>query len=146
MKITTKGRYGLRIMLELALREGEGPVLVETVAKNQNISGKYIHVLVTALKNAGLLRAVRGPNGGLELARNAKEIDALEIVETLEGKIAWMECMDEACACPKGESCAARDLWTEVVSAVKTVLSGRTLADLAEAQRAKEAQPMMFYI
>ena len=146
MKITTKGRYGLRIMLELALRAGGGPVLVETVAKKQSISSKYIHVLVSALKNAGLLRAVRGPNGGLELARSAEEITVLEIVEALEGRAAWMACVDDTCACPKGEACAARDLWADVADAVKTVLSGRTLAALAEAQRANENEPIMFYI
>ena len=69
MRVSTKGRYGLRIMVELALRHGSGPVLVTTIAQNQDLPGKYIHVLVGGLKAAGLITAVRGPNGGLELAR-----------------------------------------------------------------------------
>jgi Rrf2 family protein len=146
MKLTTKGRYGLRVMLELALNHGKGPILVDNIAKNQGISGKYIHVLVTALRNGGMVRATRGPNGGYELGRNPENINILEIVEALEGKNAWVECVDNACACPRSKTCAARDLWSEVVDTVDGILSKRTLADLADSQRAKEEPTLMFYI
>lgn len=146
MRLTTKGRYGLRVMMELAMNEGRGPVLVDTIAKNQDMSGKYIHVLVTALRNAGMVRATRGPNGGYELAMNPNELNVLKIVETLEGKTPWVECLDDACICPRSGSCAPRDLWQEVVNAVDKVLSGCTLADLADKQRAKQLDPLMFYI
>jgi Rrf2 family cysteine metabolism transcriptional repressor len=146
MKLTTKGRYGLRLMLELALNHGKGPILVDSIAKNQGISGKYIHVLVTALRNAGMVRATRGPNGGYELGRNPEKINILEIIDTLEGKNNWVECVDNDCACPRSKTCAARDLWTEVVEAVEGILSKRTLADLADKQRAKQEPTLMFYI
>ncbi len=146
MKLTTKGRYGLRLMIELALNYGKGPILVDVIANNQGISAKYIHVLATSLRNSGMVHATRGPNGGYELGRHPKEINVLQIVETLEGKNAWVECVDDQCACPRANSCAARDLWAEVVSAVDGVLSNRTLADLADAQRNKMEEMTMFYI
>ena len=80
MKLTTKGRYGLRVMLELALNEGQGPVLVDKIARNQDISGHYIHVLVTALRKARLVSAVRGPNGGYELIKDPRHISIMEII------------------------------------------------------------------
>lgn len=146
IKLTTKGRYGLRVMMELAMNVGQGPILVDTISKNQAISGKYIHVLVTALRKAGMVRATRGPNGGYELAKSPHDINVLQIVETLEGKASLVECLDESCACPCSDACAARDLWQQVVDAVDTILSGCTLARLAEQQRAKSPDPLMFYI
>ncbi len=146
MKLTTKGRYGLRLMLELALNHGRGPILVDHIAKNQEISGKYIHVLVTALRNAGMVRATRGPNGGYELGRNPETISILEIVEALEGKNTLLECVGDSCSCPRAKTCAARDLWVEVVETMDGILSKRTLADLAEKQRAKSEPSLMYYI
>lgn len=133
-------------MLDLAMNEGQGPILVDTISKRQSISGKYIHVLVTALRKAGMVRATRGPNGGYELAKSPHDINVLQIVETLEGKEALVECLDDRCACPRSDACAPRDLWQQVVEAVDTILSGCTLATLAEQQRAKESDPLMFYI
>jgi Rrf2 family cysteine metabolism transcriptional repressor len=146
MKLTTKGRYGLRVMLELAMNQGGGPMLVETIAKKQDISPNYIHVLVTALRNAGMVRTIRGPNGGYELGQHPQNITILKIIEALEGKQTWVECVDDACACPKAPSCAARDLWREVIGSVEGLLSSRTLADLAEQQRAKQEAHLMYYI
>lgn len=134
-------------MIELAMEEGQGPILVDTIARRQAVSGKYIHVLVSALRKAGLVRATRGPNGGYELAKSAKDINVLEVVETLEGKESQVACLDGACACPRPTACAARDLWQEVVNAVDRVLSGCSLAELARRQRElDEAEPLMFYI
>jgi Rrf2 family protein len=146
MKLTTKGRYGLRFMMELAEHYGSGPVLVETISKNQNISANYIHVLVTSLKTAGLVRAVRGPNGGYELARDPASITVSVIIESLEGTTSLVDCASNPCSCPRFDGCAARELWSEVDAAVNAVLTTRTLADLAERQRDKSAAQVMFYI
>jgi Rrf2 family cysteine metabolism transcriptional repressor len=132
MKVSTKGRYGLRIMLELALQHGRGPVLVSTIAGNQALPGKYIHVLVGGLKAAGLVRAVRGPNGGLVLAREPDRITPLDVVAALEGRL--VEATDEAVV-----DNVTEEVWSDLTRAMEATLSGQTLADLAERSRARSS-------
>jgi Rrf2 family transcriptional regulator, cysteine metabolism repressor len=146
MKMSTKGRYGLRVMVELAFHYGRGPLLVETIARNQGISGKYIHVLVTSLRAAGLVRAVRGPNGGYELTRNPSRVTALEVVSALEGKNAPAECVSDASVCSRADQCAARDVWCEVASAIDGVLSGFTLEQLSLKQSTKHQEAATYHI
>ncbi|MFH1039473.1 MAG: RrF2 family transcriptional regulator [PVC group bacterium] len=146
MKMSTRGRYGLRVMVELAINFGHGPVPVETIAKNQEISGKYIHVLAIVLRSAGLIRAVRGPSGGYKLARPPSKITALEVVSVLEGKNVPVECVADALSCPRAARCATRDVWCEVASAVDSVLSGLTLEQLAARQRAKHDDAVTYHI
>jgi Rrf2 family protein len=134
-------------MLELAMGEGKGPILVETIAEKQGISAKYIHVLATALRKAGFLRATRGPNGGYTLAKPSCDISALEIIETLDGKEALVECLDSNCVCPRFSTCAPRDLWREMADAVEAVLSRHSLADLVQKQRdKKDVDQVMYHI
>lgn len=135
MKMSTKGRYGLRVMIELALNYRQGPILVDAIALNQGLSGKYIHVLVGGLKSAGLIKAVRGPNGGYELTRDPATITALEIIQAMEGDIAPLPCVQNTLCCPRVDACASRELWCEVAAAMSKVLSGRTLAELAQRQQ-----------
>ncbi|MBP1627469.1 MAG: Rrf2 family protein [Holophagaceae bacterium] len=135
MKMSTKGRYGLRVMLELALNYRQGPTLVDAIALNQDLSGKYIHVLVGGLKSAGLIKAVRGPNGGYELTRDPATITALEIIQAMEGDLAPLECVRNSSCCTRIDACASRELWCEVASAMAKVLQGYTLADLARRQQ-----------
>ncbi len=146
MRLTTKGRYGLRLMLELALRDGPGPVLVELLERRSGISGKYIHQLMLALKNAGLVRTVRGPRGGYELAKPAETITAYEVVSVLEGPPVPVECVTEPAACERAGACVTRDLWREVAAAVETVLRTATLAELARRARDRETDPLTFSI
>ena len=146
MKMSTKGRYGLRVMIELAARYGHGPVLVETIATSQGISGKYIHVLVSGLRAAGLVRTVRGPSGGYELARKPSTVSAFDVISALEGRNAPVNCVLEASCCSRATRCAARDLWCEIAAAVDGVLSGVTLDRLAARQRNKQGEPADFCI
>jgi Rrf2 family protein len=146
MKMSTKGRYGLRVMMELASHFGQGPLLVADIAKNQSISGKYIHVLVANLKSAGLVRAVRGPSGGYELSRNPSKITALEVISALEGRSAPVECVVDATSCPRSDLCAVRDVWCEVASAMDGVLGSLTLAQLASKQRNKQNESVTYNI
>ena len=136
MKMSTKGRYGLRVMAELAGSYGQGPVSADVIARNQDISGKYIHLLVMVLRSAGLVRSVRGPGGGYELARKPSSITALDVVSALEGSSAPAECVTDAAYCPRASRCATRDVWRDVSSAVDGVLSGITLEQLSARQRA----------
>jgi Rrf2 family protein len=119
---------------------------VDNISKNQGISGKYIHLLVTGLRTAGLVRTVRGPNGGYELAKNPSAITALDVVSVLEGWNAPAECVVDADACPRAGRCAARDLWRDVASAVDGVLSAHSLARLSASQRAKQEEPLDYCI
>lgn len=135
MTPSTKGRYGLRILIELAVRYGNGPVLAESVANAQGISAKYIRVLVGHLKNAGLVRVTRGPHGGIQLARPPDSITALEAVKALEGPILAVPCASEADKCARAGSCAAQDLWLEASAAASRVFASRTLGDLARRER-----------
>lgn len=146
MKMSTKGRYGLRVMMELAGHYGRGPMPVEAIAKNQDISGKYIHILVMALRSAGLVRTVRGPNGGYELTKAPASITALDVVSALEGRSTPVECVVDVSSCPRAGRCAARDVWCDVASAVDGVLSGLTLEHLAARQHAKAAEPPSYCI
>ncbi len=142
MKMSTKGRYGLRVMMELAGHYGCGPMPVDTIARNQGISGKYIHILVMGLRSAGLVRTVRGPNGGYELTRAPHAITALDVVTALEGKSAPVECVVDTASCPRTNGCAARDVWCDVAAAIDDVLAALTLEELASRQRYRtEEQP-----
>ncbi len=131
MKMSTKGRYGLRLMVSLAMHYGDGPVRVDTVAAEQGISANYIHVLMGGLKAAGLVRAIRGPNGGYELTRKPAEITALDVVTVLEGDTMPVECVVQPGLCPRAATCPTREVWCQVTASVNGILQGLTLEALA---------------
>jgi Rrf2 family protein len=146
MRISTKGRYGLRVMLELTLRHGNGPVMMSALAASQNISRKYLHSLLTSLKAVGLVRSVRGAGGGYVLAHEPADIKVSQVVQALEGSLLPVECTKDSSICERSETCAAHDVWEELGRAMERVLSGITLADLAARQGAKLSQATMYYI
>ena len=131
IKISTRGRYGLRIMLELARNYDLASVQADAIAKNQEISANYIHLLVKELQQAGLIKAVRGPNGGYALARHPSAINAYEIIAALEGKTGIVECTGSADVCSRSASCVARQVWKKVDEAIKDVLIGINLEEMA---------------
>ena len=138
MKVSSRGRYGLRVMIELASQFGNGPVLVNEIEKKQGISGKYIHVIVSALKSAGLVRSVRGPNGGYQLTRSPSRITAFDVISALEGKTAPADCVLDASSCSRSGSCASRDVWCQIASVVDVALSALTLEQIVKRQCAKD--------
>ncbi len=146
MKMSTRGRYGLRVMLELALREGKDPVLMSDIAEAQHISRKYMHSLLSRLKGAGLVRAVRGMGGGYLLNRAPADITVFEILETLEGSLYPLECTYTPNICPRMETCVARDVWLEIKGSIEKLLTGMTLEDLVQRHHAKNDQSTMYYI
>ncbi|NLN61612.1 MAG: Rrf2 family transcriptional regulator [Myxococcales bacterium] len=147
MKLTTKGRYGLRLMLELARHYGQGPVLVDRIAQNQALSPHYVHVLVTPLKTAGLVRSLRGPNGGYELAKPPAEITAFDIIQALEGDISLVQCTDDHALCQRAGHCVSQSLWAKIDAAVEEILQTRTLDTLLHEQLQHEQEhPLMFHI
>jgi len=145
LKLSTKSRYALRAMMELAIREGTGTVQLREVAKAQRISPKYLEQLTIPLHHAGLVLTERGPNGGYQLARPANAITALEVVEAVEGPLHLLECLYRARACDRAGACAARELWCEVEEAITGVLGRTTLLDLRERQQAALAGQVLSY-
>ena len=146
MKISTKGRYGLRTMIELAIRYGEGPVMMGTISGCVGVSRKYLYNLLTSLKTAGLVRAVRGAGGGFELARKPSQITANDVVQTLEGSLDLVHCISDETSCDRFETCAARDVWQELGDSLDKILTAFTLDQLAERQRSKSKEPLMYNI
>ena len=137
VKLSTKGRYAVRAMLDLAVQSGDSPTLIKDISARQQISCLYLEQLFTRLKTAGLVRSVRGPRGGFMLARPPREIRFIDIVQVMEGSMAPVECVDNAMLCSRAGSCVTRRVWAEVKEAVDGVLSDITLEDLVERQGRK---------
>ena len=135
MKLTTKGRYATRAMLDLALHRGEGAVLVRDIARRQEVSEKYLKQLLAPLKAAGLVRTIRGARGGLTLAKPPSEIKLIEIVQVMEGSMAPVECVDDARICSRSDSCVTCQVWTDMKEATDKVLESTNLQDLVGRSR-----------
>lgn len=139
-QLSTRARYGVRAMGELAVRYGDGPVQMSAIADSQSLSRKYLHALLTTLKQVGLVRSVRGAAGGFVLSRSPESITVLEVIEALEGPVAPVECVVDCSVCAAVDSCAARDLWSDIAKLVTDYLRSRTVAELAELQVLKRAK------
>ncbi|MCC9088033.1 MULTISPECIES: cysteine metabolism transcriptional regulator CymR [Bacillus] len=139
MKISTKGRYGLTIMIELAKKHGEGPTSLKSIAQNNNLSEHYLEQLVSPLRNARLVKSIRGAYGGYVLAHEPNEITAGDIIRVLEGPISPVEVIEN-------EEPAKRELWIRIRDAVKDVLDNTTLEDLASYTDDGDQDAYMFYI
>src|SRR5699024_8991161 len=139
MKISTKGRYGLTIMIELARQYGNGPVSLKSIAESKDLSSHYLEQLATPLRNAGLIKSIRGAYGGYELAKKRDEITAGDIIRVLEGPIVLVEGIEN-------EEPAQQALWLRVRDAVRDVLEQTTLEDLIEHDEQEMIGQYMFYI
>jgi Rrf2 family cysteine metabolism transcriptional repressor len=146
MKLSTRGRYGTRALLELALHQGEGSVLLKDIAQRQQISVQYLEHLITPLIAGGILRSTRGARGGVSLARSPEQVKLSEVVQLLEGSTAPVECVSNPEACNRSESCVTRDIWSELKRVMDGVLDSVTLQDLVERQKQKEQSEVMYYI
>lgn len=147
MKLSTRGRYGTRVLLDLALLDGEGPVPLKDIAQRQQISLLYLEHLIAPLVAAGMIRSMRGARGGIWLAKLPQEIKLSKVVELLEGSIAPVDCVNDPKACPRSDSCVTRDIWVELKEAMDGVLESKTLHDLVERYGGKEHRAeAMYYI
>ena len=145
MKLSTKGRYGMRAMLDLAQHYEDGLVLAKDVARRQGISERYLEHLFLTLKTAGLIKSVRGAHGGFTLARPPHKIKLMDILSVSEGQIALVDCVADASVCSRSSFCATRDLWTELQSVIGGVLRSQTLQDLVGRQKVKEQPSVNLY-
>ena len=147
MKLSTRGQYGTRALLELALHEGSGPILLKDIARRQQISLMYLEHLIAPLIAAGIVRSTRGARGGVWLAKSPEEIKLSEVIQLLEGSVAPVECLNDPKACSRSELCVTRDVWDELKRAIDGVLESTTLQDLVSRQKRKErSEEAMYYI
>ncbi len=130
MKLSTKTRYGMRAILVLAEHYGQGPLQTNVIAKQQDISIKYLEQLMAILKASGLIKSVRGARGGYVLARKPDEIKLSEVFYGLEGPLITVECLEDQSVCKRIADCASRQLWAQVQEAITKVLESMTLQDL----------------
>jgi Rrf2 family transcriptional regulator, cysteine metabolism repressor len=131
MKLSTKGRYGVKAMFELALNYGNEPISIKAIAEKQAISEYYLEQLFGTLRKAGLITSSRGAMGGYVLSKSPAEISAADILNVLEGPIEISECItDEEMNCSKANYCATRLLWLKISSSVNDVINSVTLQDM----------------
>jgi Rrf2 family protein len=131
MKVSTKGDYGVRALVELAHHYGQGPVQSAEIAQRQEVPEPYLDQLLTTLRRAGFIRSVRGPQGGHALIREPHEVKLSEVMLALEGSLAPLACVDDPEACTKSGGCVQREVWERVRDATLDILDGVTIADLA---------------
>ena len=138
MKISTKGRYALRLMLDLAIHQTGEPISLKAVAARQDISDKYLEQIVTQLSRAGMVRSIRGAGGGYMLSRPPEEYTVGDVLRLMEGELAPVPCAADDCACARSECCVTMEVWQQIYQAVNQVVDNLTLADLLARYREKE--------
>jgi len=132
MRLSTKGRYGTRLMLELALSYDKRTVFLSEIGKAQGISVKYLEQLVRPLKIAGLIQSVRGAHGGYRLSRPPEHITLKEIITALEGRVKVVECISSSGQCQRISTCATKEIWDELSDRIADFFSKITLKDMVE--------------
>jgi Rrf2 family cysteine metabolism transcriptional repressor len=144
MKLSTRTRYGIRAILELAENYGNGSLQLKKIAEDQGISIKYLEQLIAILKSAGIVNSTRGSKGGYILAKSPKEIKLSDCFNCLEGPIVTVECVENESYCTKTSDCITRQVWSEIQKAVMSILESYTLQDLID--RAKNSRPVHYQI
>ena len=144
MKLSTRTRYGIRAILELAEKDGSGPLRVKTTAQSQDISVKYLEQLMSILRSAGFVRSIRGSKGGYMLAKAPNQIKLSDVFDCLEGPVTTVECVEDKDYCARAADCVARQVWAQVQDAIKNVLQSITLQDLVD--RAKDKKMLNYQI
>lgn len=137
MRLTTKGRYAVTAMLDLALHEGKGPISLADISERQGISLSYLEQLFAKLRRNDLVGSVRGPGGGYQLKRSQREINVAEVIDAVNESVDATGCNKRG-DCQSGEVCLTHHLWCDLSDQIHTFLNGITLADLVERQEVKD--------
>lgn len=141
MKISTRGRYAMRMMLDLAMTSPDEYVTIKSIAARQEISEKYLEQIITVLSRSGFVKSTRGAQGGYKLAKPARDYTVGMILRAIEGSLVPVACMeDEPNECHRSASCVMLDVWKQVDLAISNVVDHVTLADLADKQRLRDEQ------
>ena len=137
MKISTKGRYGTRALLELAMRDSNEPMLLRNIAKKQDISLAYLEHVISPLIAGGILRSTKGPKGGISLNKKPSDIKLSDVIRLLEGSVAPADCVDNPDICDRADTCVTRDVWCEMKKAMDAILDKTTIQDMVDRQNEK---------
>lgn len=136
MKISTKGRYALRLMLDIALNDAKTPVRIKDIAERQQISDKYLEQIVSSLNKAGFVKSLRGPQGGYRLTKKPEEYTVGMILRLIEGSLAPVACLDDDINnCTRADRCPTLILWEKLYDAISEVVDNITLSDLISWQK-----------
>lgn len=137
IRLSTKGKYGTRLMFQLALNYGNGPMLLKDIAAREDLSVRYLEHLVSPLKTAGLIIATRGSKGGYALSKKPEDITVKEIIQILEGPLYPSECVEVPEICDRSDSCITRDVWVELEQTISATLARHTLRELVDNYKEK---------
>ena len=137
MRVSTRGRYALRLMLDLAMNNTGEPVRLKDVAKRQEISEKYLEQIISIFNKAGFVKSVRGPAGGYSLKRKPEEYTVGMILRLTEGSLAPVDCVEDGTDCGRADQCVTVLLWKKLNDAINGVVDNITLADLVDWQMQK---------
>ncbi|MGA2527134.1 MAG: Rrf2 family transcriptional regulator [Smithellaceae bacterium] len=140
MKLSTRSRYGTRLMTTLACGNGVKPVLLKDIAASEEISEKYLSLIVIPLRAAGLIKSLRGARGGYNLAKDPNDISLRSIIEALEGEICLVHCIKQPSNCNRSAICPTRDIWNILGNKISETLNSITLAQLVQIKKEKLAQ------
>jgi len=132
MKLSTRTRYAVRAIIELAQNGDNKPLQLKIIAQRQDISVKYLEQLMAVLRSGGFVRSVRGSKGGYVLAKTPDQIKLNDVLHRLEGPVATVECVEDKDCCTRSADCAARSLWMQVERAIEKILESVTLQDLVD--------------
>lgn len=149
MKLSTKGRYGMKAMFDLALHYGNGPISLKSIAERQEISDHYLEQLIATLRKANLVKSVRGAQGGYMLASEPQNITVGDIIRTLEGPLAPSDCVmeEDPKACERANYCVTKVVWEKIRDSFNDVIDSITLQDmLDDHNKLKSKDNYMFYI
>ncbi len=146
MNLSTRVRYSARLMLELALNYGNGPMLLKEIAKRQDISLGYLEHLLPPLKTAGLVNSTRGARGGYSLSKKPSQITLKDITQAMEGTLSLVKCIDEPATCSRVSSCVTRDVWSELEENISNTLEAITLEELVRRQKKKTDNSIAYNI
>jgi Rrf2 family protein len=148
MKLSTKGRYAPRAMLDLALNYGKGPMSLKNIGRRQEISERYLEHIMITLQSAGLVQSTRGSRGGFSLAKLPKEIKLSQIIQAVEGSISLVACVDDPKLCNRVDTCVTHEIWKKLKKAMLKVFDSVTLEDMLKMQKKKlsKQKDRMYYI
>ncbi len=138
MRLSTKGRYGSRLMVDLALKYGHGPIMLRDIAERQKVSKKYLEQIIIMLKARGLVKSIRGAKGGYKLNRHPSKIRMIDIINAVKEPVWVVKCVNNPDSCSWSEICVTRDLWAQVSNDIVRRLSSITLERLVQAKKKKE--------
>lgn len=139
MKLSTRGRYGTRAVIEIAKHFGKEPIKRHVIADNQAIPDSYLENILITLKAAGIIRTIRGAQGGYQLIKDPNTLTLHDIVVAIEGEIAPVPCARDEALCEREQGCPTRMVWVEMYEAIEKVLKSHTIAELAEKELGKPA-------